>query len=787
MTSRLFTVLLLAFGLLTPLLAADALPVRVAFMYCDWPDGAAGFKDEYDPTFSALGWKVTKFENKQAKELSDRLGEFDVIVGSSVCNYTNTVDFTPYGPQWKAFLDAGGVVVATDASYGAINGSWIGSLDPAFSTGTTLCSAHTKPSAETAAVKFEASDPLLTAPHDLRPGLRAKLNWAHIDPVGPGWAIAARCFDDKPVLLHRAVGKGLLVLTSYFSFKGASPIAGELLQNAMSLAAATRQGMQVLGLDWGPPALGANRVSVKLRNLLDQPAPLTAKLTLTGQQQLPPVTVEKALPAQAEGQLDLSFVLPERGNYAGMLEVSRAGQSFLTTPCQIVVPELVALSLRSRHQYPHYGEVIARVALAPELADRLKSLSVSLRLVGAKGAGKPVTVKPAALRFEQALPLTGLAPDRYQLVATLSQGQQEVGKGSTVVLLHPEPTVKFNDKNVCYVSGQPFFPIGMYHVAWSASREQMLKCVEDLAAAGFNTIHTSCTNLDTYQEVLDRAQALGLHVIPEGVGAGSEALKRFKDHPAILAWNSGDEPDCAGTPPETVGANIDAIRDGDPNHLLYTTIANADVLSQFAPYVDVFSSDPYPLANNNTNTIQVANQTARAREAIHQSRPLWIVPQCFGYVKGPWQVPTPAQERSMTYQALIEGANGLIWYVYDDVLFKVVEHPELWAMMKQLTGEVKALTPILLEPAYGAKRFQTGPDNCLRASCIKQGGDLYIMTAHTNEKDLGAVALAPPGLPAKATVEVMFENRTLQATNGKLTDTFAPYAVHVYRVKGAGR
>ena len=98
---------------------------------------------------------------------------------------------------------------------------------------------------------LEAADPLLTAPHDLRPGLRAKTNWAHLDPVGPGWTVAARCYDEKPVLIYRTVGKGLLIVTNYFRFAGGSTVGGDLLQNAMSLAAATRQGMQVGSVAWG--------------------------------------------------------------------------------------------------------------------------------------------------------------------------------------------------------------------------------------------------------------------------------------------------------------------------------------------------------------------------------------------------------------------------------------------------------------------------------------------------------------------------------------------------------
>lgn len=783
MLYRLLLATALALTALPTLYAAEAAPVKAAFMYCDWPDGKASFKNDFDTSFAALGWQVAKFENRQAKELSERLSEFDIVVGGGVSNLTNTVDFTPYASQWKRFLEDGGTVIATDASYGGINASWIGGIDKAFATGSALCSAHTKPSAETTAAKFADSDPLLTAPHDLRPGLRSKTNWSHLDPVGPGWTVAVSCYDDKPVMIHRQVGKGLLIVTNYFRFSGAGSVGAHLLQNAITMAAASRQGMQLVSLSLPEGSLGANTARVKLRNLLDQPAPIIARLSLTGKQPLPPIQVEQTLSPQAEAELALPFNLPERGNYTGDLELSRDGKSFLAMPCKLTVPELVTVSIRSRHQYSHYGELPVQVTLAPELAGRLKELSVGLRLIGAKTSGPLVIAKPAGRNFQQTLTLAGLPPDNYRLVATLSQGNKELGKGGTLVLLHPEPTVKFNEKNVCYVSGKPLFPLGMYHVAWSASREQMLKCLDDLAGAGFNTVHTSCTNLDTFQVVLDRAQALGLHVIAEGVGAKSAALKRFKDHPAVLAWNSGDEPDCSNTPPAEVGKNIDAVRDVDPNHLLYTTVANPDVLLQYAPYVDVFSNDPYPIANGRINTIAVANQTARAREAIRQSRPLWMVPQCFGYEKGPWQVPTAAQERSMTYQALIEGANGLIWYVYDDKLFKVLEHPELWAMMRQLTGEIKTLTPILLEPAYDAQRFATGPDNCLRGACIRQGGDLYILTAHSNEKDLGQVELSPPGLPGKATVEVMFENRTLPVSGGKISDSFGPYAVHVYRVK----
>jgi hypothetical protein len=58
-------------------------------------------------------------------------------------------------------------------------------------------------------------------------------------------------------------------------------------------------------------------------------------------------------------------------------------------------------------------------------------------------------------------------------------------------------------------------------------------------------------------------------------------------------------------------------------------------------------------------------------------------------------------------------------------------------------------------------------------------GKLYLL-ASKRESPTAAVTFSD--LPAGAKAEVMFENRTLDTVNGTLTDTFAPDAVHIYRV-----
>ncbi len=759
-------------------------PVKAAFMYCSWPNGQASFKDEFDGAFKTLGWQATKFENTQAQELSARLGEFDLVVGGGVSNLDHPQDFSPYAAQWQAFLKRGGVVIATDASYGGINGQWIGGIDPALKTTSAICSAHSKPSAETLAVKFAEGDPLLSIPHPLEPDLTPKSCWAHLDNVGEGWTTAVTCHDGKPLLIHRPYGQGLVVVTSYFRFSGSSGgAATHLLQNALTLARLQQRGLGLRAVSLPTQlALGDNTLSLTVANTGAEATPVTVRLD--AKQGDRTATAESATPLAAgqEATVPLTLRLSARGAYEGTLTLKRGEETLLTLPRPLSVPELVVARPARRHVFADRPQMIANVTLAPELRDKLAQLRVTLQPVGTP-SGETVTLRPTALEATRELSVAKLPAGPYELLATLHEGDRKLADWRAPFTLHPRPQVYFNDRNVCFVDDKPFFPIAMYHVAWRATKEQMLQCVEDLAAMGFNAVHTSCTNLDNFQEVLDRAQARGLKVIPEGIGAKSPALARFKDHPAILAWNSGDEPDCANVAPEQVGANIDAVRDTDATHPLYTTVANPGVLLRYAPHVDVFSNDPYPITRGKTNTIAVALQTAQAREAVQHRKPLWMVPQCFGYPDGPWDVPTPAQERSMSYQALIEGANGLNWYVYDDVKFKLMDHPELVAMMKRLTGEVRTLTPFLLDPAYDAARFQAGPEGCIRACAIKDGNTLLIMAAHTNEKDLGAQELTVPGLPAGAAAEVMFEQRRIDTAGGKITDTFGPYAVHVYRVR----
>ena len=188
---------------------------------------------------------------------------------------------------------------------------------------------------------------------------------------------------------------------------------------------------------------------------------------------------------------------------------------------------------------------------------------------------------------------------------------------------------------------------------------------------------------------------------------------------------------------------------------------------------------------------------ASPRRKDARESPLWLVPQAFGWYQynskdtnrghkpteeelRTGRAPTREEERCMTYLGLIQGAKGLIYYCYYD-LRVLPQYAEMWGWMKAIAGEVKTLAPVLLltEPA-GA--WRVSPErSSIQARLWRHEGALYLLAANPE----GTAAVARFEMPPQAgpEAEVLFENRSLSADRGRFSDSFAPLAAHVYRLK----
>jgi hypothetical protein len=112
-----------------------------------------------------------------------------------------------------------------------------------------------------------------------------------------------------------------------------------------------------------------------------------------------------------------------------------------------------------------------------------------------------------------------------------------------VPLAERKPT-NLTDSGTILVGGEPFFPMGLYHV--SSSHLPMI------AEAGFNCIQGSNTmDLEKFGASLDAAAEYGMMVdvplywegkVLENLPTSLQKIEQYADHPAVMCWKIIDEP-----------------------------------------------------------------------------------------------------------------------------------------------------------------------------------------------------------------------------------------------------
>lgn len=280
-------------------------------------------------------------------------------------------------------------------------------------------------------------------------------------------------------------------------------------------------------------------------------------------------------------------------------------------------------------------------------------------------------------------------------------------------------------------------------------------------------------------------------------------INEFKDNPGLLLWKGVDEPewDKVKIPPMLHARDI--IRQLDTNHpisIIQAPRGTVETLLPYAPAGDITGADIYPVSYppgkdsllTNKEISMVGDYTKTMMTVSQERQPVWMVLQIAwsGVVKPgtTLRFPTFPQERFMTYQAIINGARGLVyfggnvkqamppedavlgwnWTFWERVLRPVIEE----------VGTHSPLAPALVAPASKLPiRITGGPgiEFCVREA----GSDLYILAC---KREGDTIQAQFEGLPfQKGEGEVMYESpRTVEVSGGKFTDWFGPFEVHVY-------
>jgi hypothetical protein len=361
--------------------------------------------------------------------------------------------------------------------------------------------------------------------------------------------------------------------------------------------------------------------------------------------------------------------------------------------------------------------------------------------------------------------------------------------------------------NNTIVDGQPFFPLGWFNNTNNSNLDEIadspFNCVLDY---GMN--HVSKEQMLAY---LDRARQKGLKVIyclndvyPTATYINSwegfvgnqpiadAVVEAYKRHPAVLAWYLNDELSADLEP--RLEEYYHRVARADPNHPCCIVLCNTPELKLFPATTDIMGVDPYPIPKNPVT--QISDQAEFAKSAVALHKPVWVVPQAFGWYQynsentdrghtpsaGELQegrAPTYEESRCMTYLALTHGAKGLIYYCYYD-LRVLPQYREMWGWLKSIAAEVKTLSPMLLSPDDRGAALCLPPDGKIDTRLKQQGGRLYLIAVNTATEPC-RVTFELGRLPSSQAA-VLFEGRSVKLAKDQMTDDFKPLAVHVYNL-----
>jgi hypothetical protein len=383
--------------------------------------------------------------------------------------------------------------------------------------------------------------------------------------------------------------------------------------------------------------------------------------------------------------------------------------------------------------------------------------------------------------------------------------------------------------NVMSINGARVFPIGFtFAPPPGAKSPRGVEGLRELHDAGALMLRTGPSGKQGWDEAWiarereweDAAARNGMYTmpwlkelaaVPDPQSPRAEKLRgvirMFRNHPGLGVWKGEDEPEWGKKPIPPLRRAYDIVHETDPDHPLWIVQAPRGTVATLKPYnetYDIGGIDIYPVSyppgvhsdQPNKELSMVGDFTRRIAETVEGRKPFWMTLQiAFSGTVKPGKTlrfPTFPEQRFMAYEAIINGARGLVyfggqlpttlnerdarlgwnWTYWDQVLRRLVEE----------LGIHSPLAPALVAPdsALPVRASEDGDDIELRVR--ESGKEIYVLACRRG----GATAETRfRGLPGGITAgSVMFEEpRQVTVRDGEFSDWFGPQEVHVYRFR----
>ena len=397
--------------------------------------------------------------------------------------------------------------------------------------------------------------------------------------------------------------------------------------------------------------------------------------------------------------------------------------------------------------------------------------------------------------------LINLTPSEYRVEVTINvksrPGVIYHAKTDLIILTYKSNEVKTDRfTGGLIVNNRQFFPFGFYcysPVYPTLPEEEVVK--------GFNMISPyqkiMPETLNERKAYMDRCAELGMKVhynllsVSGGGGVGSKIddvsdeekrkrliaeIETFRDHPALLGWYISDEPNGNIITPEQLEEIYRTVKENDPWHPV-SIVFMAPFMSskKYADALDIVMADPYPIPNL---PVTIVGETAgQLKTEFKGKRPFWIVPQAFGGGELWSREPTIQEIRSMTWQAIINGATGIQYFVRQGLNY-FPKSSATWSECGRISVEVAELTPWLLSDEE-TMPVESYSKNILVSSRL-HNNQLIVMAVNKINEPVSASIRISGVYNGKA--RVLFENRSVTVNGGILHDQLAAFGSQVYVV-----
>ena len=352
--------------------------------------------------------------------------------------------------------------------------------------------------------------------------------------------------------------------------------------------------------------------------------------------------------------------------------------------------------------------------------------------------------------------------------------------------------VEIIEGGVTIVNERPYFPLGLFCVPKDYFGE--------VRRAGANTMMQYRGYFETrngVKEYLDQCMANGMMAVVDvqtytkisktgkaDIEGLTKLVNEAKDHPALLAYYIADEPEYGKVPAEEYVRAYKAIKALAPFHPVIMLNNQFESVKTYADACDILMPDPYPGFYQNMPPGYSLSRIADFMRAAQGAKRagVWITPQlhntpCYKEERGDifGRTPTLAEERFMTYSAIVHGARGILYWCYGACRWDMRDTPKYADAVKALLTEIQWMGDVF----DAGREIDTvhAPDP-IRLAAWMLNDQLYIVAV--NNSDGKVKAEIKVDADKWKELHVLSEERKVKVRDGVAEDEFKPWDVHIY-------